>query len=138
MPEKPTSQQPWFAVTLVVRSTSTLLETVTMCVGRSPTSTHERGDLVSERNPESPRRAENVWRLEASNLALESLSDVVEEFLGSVATTSTLPDDCTIELRIGLTARPMGHLVDLSSAVVRRLAELGASVILDVYDSDQS
>ena len=66
----------------------------------------------------------------------ESLDEVVVILLSGVAATPTLPPDCSVELDIGLTARPMGNLVELGSTVIKRLAGLGASVVFDVYNSD--
>lgn len=81
------------------------------------------------------QRTENVWSLTASVLD-ESLDNVVIGLLDRVTAAPNLPADCSIELSIGLDARPMGNVVEFSSAVVQRLAEAGAAVVLDVYDSD--
>jgi hypothetical protein len=135
--EKPRlSSPPWFAVALVVRSTHTVPDEITTSLGATPTTTHLRGERLSPRNPSSMQRTENVWTLTASVLETESLDDIVEDLLDRVSATPDLPADCSIELSLGLNARPMGNLVELGEAVVQRLAEVGAAVRLDVYESN--
>jgi hypothetical protein len=139
MPEAETprpSWPPWFAVALVVRSVHTAPDEITKSLGATPTTTHLRGERLSPRNPSSMQFAENVWTLTASVRETESLDQIVAELLDRISATPDLPADCSIELSIGLNARPMGNIVELGGAVVQRLAEVGAAVRLDVYDSN--
>jgi hypothetical protein len=131
---------PWSSASVYVRSAACAPEVLTETLGLVPAFTHRRGEPLSRRRPDGPRREWNGWSLSSPlpdsaplQLHVAALLDLLHERRDRVL---SLPPDCEIELLLGLTAAPLGRLHDIDAESIRRMADLSISLRIDLYEAD--
>ena len=111
---------------------------VTALLGVAPTRVHSRGD---RRGPRSPPFERGAWLLSVRGTAPlgpeEMTTELLDRLPSDAATWATLGDRYEVQLRIAIHVDGGNQGFDLSPAVMRRIAALGATVVFDIYaDAD--
>ncbi|MEV6926943.1 DUF4279 domain-containing protein [Dactylosporangium sp. NPDC051485] len=126
----------------VVHSEAITGEEITRRLGIRPTRLAERGEPISQRSPDGKRREHATWELtshigETEQLAahLESLLDIIEPAIHTLRQLEALGG--TVRWSCLVTAKPMGNMVWIEPPLLARLTQVGAPLMLDIYDSDE-
>ncbi len=116
---------------LVVRSSELSAEGITELLGHEPTRVGHRGDPVSVHHPDGPRRNEDQWAWEIGI----SEGDQLTEHLARVVAILAGKDTDAIRLTVltSLTGAGDASGFSASAAVLRRLAECSADLLVDFY-----
>jgi ribosomal protein L19 len=127
------------SVALRISSATLKCSNITESLNIQPTRCHEKGDLISKRNPQSPVRQESLWILESdlSKLLpmeehLDQITDLIEQkvdVLRSIASQSTIDVFCGVFLKTS-----QGGFL-LSPELLRKLNLLSVEIIFDLYSS---
>jgi hypothetical protein len=129
----------WSKGSLLIRSAETPADSITAHIGIEPTRVNRVGAAASE-SRRSARSGNNAWCYEspagydetAETQAL-ALLEVFEPVRDRIA---SLPSDCEVEVWLGLTAAGLGRLHVLDYGTVKRIADLGASLVIDFYSAE--
>jgi len=128
----------WVKSTVRITSAAAIAEEITAALGVQPTQTHERGALMSPRNPKSRRFDRHVWLLDSDVPEEASLTDHlrwavgVGEHVGARA--SALPEDWSGGIVIGWTPEESQEGVYLDRDLLARLGSISFDVALTTYE----
>lgn len=114
---------------------------ITRRLGLQPTRVHDRGDLISPRNPNSSLRQHTTWALTSALPDTEELIDHLSWLLDHVeprlpAVRDLCQAGCAVRWVCFVTAKPTGNAVWLETETLSRIVAIGGALVLDLYDSE--
>jgi hypothetical protein len=136
----PDPESPWSSASIRVSSATRDPATVSKALGLEASHATTRGDPISPRQPDGPHHPLHVWTIRSPLPGSAALDAHVEWLLATLQARRDavigVAQDCEIALWLGLTASPLGRLHDLDSRLLRQMADLGLSMVIDLYDPD--
>ena len=125
---------------LRILSTNLSVKQISEKLREEPSTSGEKGELMSPRNPQSQRREEAIWILQ-SNLSDEEemeihLANLVSFIESRYQEFRSLAKDCSIDIFCGffLGGGQGGFMVP--SDITHRLSGIPVDIIFDVYAAD--
>lgn len=129
----------WATASVRVWSETHSAAELTALLGMEPTSSFERGSLMSPRNPRSAKREVSLWVLESELSRKERVErhldwalDVVETLREPIA---SLPPGSS-DIFVGCQLIEGQGSVELEHALLQRLGALPVDLIFDLYSID--
>jgi hypothetical protein len=120
------------SVSVRVQSSSATCAELSALAGRAPTRCAEVGSPVSSRNTQGPVFEVTTWVARVSSSA-ELIPDEALELIGRIRKFAA---DINVDVICRVDAKPLGNMIELPPQTLGAIANLGASLILDVYDGD--
>jgi hypothetical protein len=125
-------------VSLRLQSETMTVAELTDLVGVPPTSAAERGSSVSSRRPSGPVHTATTidYRASANGIDLKPYIAVLQPILERLMDRH-LSVDCSVDLVVAITGRPMGFISILEPATIYQLGTVGCGVVFDVYSDGE-
>src|SRR6476660_7156678 len=121
-------------LSISVRSASLTIAEISELIGCEPTRCHEKGAVVSSRNPDGRKHESNYWRLEAETETERDLWALAEELKPTLTRLTDLRGRFeSVEVWLMAYARPMGAWVTFDSEAIDLMGGAGAELHLDMY-----
>ena len=127
-------------VSLRLQSVTLTAAKLAELAGGPPTSSTERGSLVSSRRPSGPVHAVTTIIYSASADGYDDLGSFVaalQPLLDRLADRSTW-GDLSADLIVAVTGAPMGFMASLEAAMVRLLGSANCGIVFDAYESEDA
>jgi hypothetical protein len=124
---------PSVAVSFRLVGFSTSPNEVTKALGVSPTTTWVAGDAIQ---PGTRRRSENGWMLQSGDDHALDLEASILSLLNRLPSSSSgifkAVGPCHVEITCGISARDQTPAINLKPATLQRIADLGATLDVDI------
>lgn len=131
------SDKKWSLVSICISSQTIDPAKISSVLNIKASSSHEKGELINRRNPNGPRRQENLWVLESDLDSSEPLEHHMKTMISiienKIDSFENLIPHCKLELFCGFSSENGQGGFVLDSGLLKRATAIPIDIVFDLY-----
>lgn len=132
----------WNNVCLRIVSSSLSVSEISEIIGIPPSKYHNKGDLMSPRNPKSKKYETSVWILDSGLSHFEDIEEHLLKFVqlleNKFVQLKLLEEKCEMDIYCGVSFKGAQKSLHLNSEIIKKIALTSLDIIFDIYTENSS